>query len=175
MGFFEKLKSAIRKIKNKLIVYYVIVLILLIEPVAPLVASIKGAEIAAGVAFKANPFSGPLWQALFVKFFGNEIGIANPIGALKMCFQEEYIGAYFEGIKTVLLISIIFALVGIAKAFPKHEYQDIENGSSDWSENGEQYKVLSKNKGIVLAEKNYLPVDKRGNVNVLVVRRFWCW
>ena len=35
--------------------------------------------------------------------------------------------------------------------------------------------VLSKNKGIVLAEKNYLPLDKRGNVNVLVVRRFWCW
>ena len=61
------------------------------------------------------------------------------------------------------------------KAIPKHEYEDIENGSSDWSENGEQYQVLSKNKGIVLAEKNYLPVDKRGNVNVLVVRRFWCW
>ena len=55
------------------------------------------------------------------------------------------------------------------------EYEDIENGSSDWCENGEQYKVLSKNKGIVLAEKNYLPLDKRGNVNVLVVRRFWCW
>ena len=66
-------------------------------------------------------------------------------------------------------------MVGIAKAFPKHEYEDIENGSSDWSEGGEQYKVLSKNKGIVLAEKNYLPVDKRGNVNVLVVRRIWCW
>ena len=52
----------------------------------------------------------------------------------------------------------------------KNEYTDIEHGSSDWAE-GEQYSVLSKKKGIVLAEKHYLPVDKRGNVNVLVVGR----
>ena len=32
-----------------------------------------------------------------------------------------------------------------------------------------------KNKGIILAEKHYLPVDKRGNVNVLVVGRFRFW
>lgn len=35
-----------------------------------------------------------------------------------------------------------------------------------------KYKVLDKNKGIILAENNYLPVNKRGNVNVLVVGRF---
>ena len=58
---------------------------------------------------------------------------------------------------------------------PKNEFTDIENGSSDWCVGGEQYRVLSKKEGIILAEKNYLPVDKRGNVNVLVVRRFWCW
>ena len=27
----------------------------------------------------------------------------------------------------------------------------------------------------ILAEKNYLPVDKRGKVNVVVVRRIWFW
>lgn len=172
MGFFDKIKSAIRKIKTKLIAYYIIVFILLIEPVAPLVASIKGAEIAAGVTFTQNPFSGALWQAFFVNIGTN---LVAPHIALKRCFQEDYIGSYFGAIRAVLLLSVLFALIGIVKAIPKHEYQDIENGSSDWSENGEQYKVLSKNKGIVLAEKNYLPVDKRGNVNVLVVRRFWCW
>ena len=36
-------------------------------------------------------------------------------------------------------------------------------------------KILSKNKGIILAEDNYLPLDKRGNVNVLVVGRFRFW
>lgn len=175
MGFFEKLKSAIRKIKNKLIVYAVLVVLIIIVLIAPMTASIKGAEIAAGVKFSENPFSGPLWQSFFSKIFGSDVGIANPFGAMKISLQEDYISTFFSGIKATLLVASIFALVGIGKAFPKHEYQDIENGSSDWSENGEQYKVLSKNKGIVLAEKNYLPVDKRGNVNVLVVRRFWCW
>ena len=57
---------------------------------------------------------------------------------------------------------------------PKHDYAVIEHGSSVWA-NGDEYSVLSKNKGILLAEKHYLPVDKRGNVNVLVVGRFWFW
>lgn len=172
MGFFDKIKAAFRKIKTKLIVYYVIILILLIEPVAPLTASIKGAEIVAGVTFTQNPFDGTLWEAFFVNIGTT---LVSPINALVRCLQEDYIGSYFSSIKAILLLSIIFALIGIGKAIPKHEYQDIENGSSDWSENGEQYKVLNKTKGIVLAEKNYLPVDKRGNINVLVVRRFWCW
>ena len=90
-------------------------------------------------------------------------------------FQFENFTEYLECLKWYSLIALFFAIIGIVKAIPKHEFQDIENGSSDWSENGEQYKVLSKKKGIILAEKNYLPVDKRGNVNVLVVRRFWCW
>ena len=57
----------------------------------------------------------------------------------------------------------------------KGDYYNIEHGSSDWSQNGEQYRILSKTKGIILAENNYLPVDKRGNVNVLVVGRFRFW
>jgi len=69
----------------------------------------------------------------------------------------------------------IFFFIGFVKSAPKHEYSDIEHGSSDWSKNGEQYQILNKNKGIILAENNYLPVDKRGNVNVLVVGRFWFW
>ena len=38
-------------------------------------------------------------------------------------------------------------------------------------QHGEQYSVLSRKQGILLAENHYLPVDKRGNVNVLVVGR----
>ena len=74
-----------------------------------------------------------------------------------------------------VVFAIIFIFIGVYKALPKHEYDDIENGSSDWAQGGEQYRILSKKSGIILAEKNYLPVDKRGNVNVLVVRRFWSW
>ena len=66
-------------------------------------------------------------------------------------------------------------IIGFIKTAPKSEYSDIEQGSSDWATGGEQYKVLSRNKGILLAENNYLPVDKRGNVNVLVVGRIRFW
>ena len=37
------------------------------------------------------------------------------------------------------------------------------------------YKILSEDKGIILAKDNYLPVDKRGNINTLIVGRFWIW
>ena len=70
---------------------------------------------------------------------------------------------------------LLIIIVSIIKNAPKNEYSDIEHGSSDWSQRGEQYQVLSKNKGIILAENNYLPVDKRGNVNVLVVGRIRFW
>lgn len=70
---------------------------------------------------------------------------------------------------------VVLMFVGFVKTAPKNEYTDIEQGSSDWAKGGEQYKVLSKNKGIILAENNYLPIDKRGNVNVLVVGRIRIW
>lgn len=66
-------------------------------------------------------------------------------------------------------------MIGMIKSKPKNEFTDIEHGSSDWSEGGEQYRILSRKSGIILAENNYLPVDKRGNVNVLVVGRFRFW
>ena len=73
------------------------------------------------------------------------------------------------------LFLVVFVIIGLVKTAPKNEYTDIEHGSSDWSEGGEQYKILNKNKGIILAQNNYLPVDKRGNINVLVVGRFRFW
>ena len=74
-----------------------------------------------------------------------------------------------EGYLTVVLL--LFGGIGFIKAMPKHEFSDIEHGSSDWAQGGEEYQILSPKKGILLAEKHYLPVDKRGNTNVLVVGR----
>lgn len=74
--------------------------------------------------------------------------------------------------KTTLWFTIIFIIaitIGLIKSKSKNNFKDIENGSSDWSRGGEQYRILSKNKGIILAEDNYLPIDKMGNINVLVV------
>ena len=164
MSFFDKLKAAFRKIKNKLIVYLVILVVVAIMGVAPFNVSVQE-------GLMASQAGEDFWAVFFTQLFNN---IQKPLTSLGECFST-YFSAYMNTLKWYLLICGFFALIGIIKAIPKHEFQDIENGSSDWSENGEQYTVLNRKKGIVLAEKNYLPVDKRGNVNVLVVRRFWCW
>ena len=84
-------------------------------------------------------------------------------------FASEYIGTFLKTLLYFTILYAIFTVIGLFRSKPKSEYTDIEHGSSDWSEGGEQYKVLSKNKGILLAKDNYLPLDKRGNINVLVV------
>lgn len=87
----------------------------------------------------------------------------------------NYLPQFFSLLWKVTIIYAIFMFVGFVKTAPKNEYSDIEQGSSDWAHKGEQYKILSRNKGVLLAENNYLPVDKRGNINVLVVGRFRIW
>ena len=89
--------------------------------------------------------------------------------------ESAYIGYFGKTLLYFTILYLIFAFIGLFKSRPKHEYTDIEHGSSDWSEGGEQYSILSKNKGIILSKHNYLPVNKRGNVNVLVVGRFRFW
>lgn len=163
MNFFEKIRAAIRKIKMKLMVYFAIVIVVAIMGVAPFNVSFQEGLMAAEAGED-------FWGVLFTQLFSN---IQKPFSCLGQCFST-YFSGFLTSLKYYLSICGFFALVGLLKALPKHEFQDIENGSSDWSENGEQYAVLSRKKGIILAEKNYLPVDKRGNVNVLVVRRFWC-
>ena len=118
------------------------------------------------------PFSYSIGQATAEGKF--DLGVFfNQIGTNITDFSS-YLKVFTEGYSKIFLdVWKIFTL--IYKSKPKHEYTDIEHGSSDWSEGGEQYSILSKNKGIILAQNNYLPVDKRGNVNVLVVGRFWFW
>ena len=101
--------------------------------------------------------------------------ITNPFATLGNVFTQGASGSFFSVLLVFTIFYVFFFFIGFFKSAPKNEYSDIEHGSSDWSERGEQYRILSKNKGIILAENNYLPVDKRGNVNVLVVGRFRYW
>jgi glucan phosphoethanolaminetransferase (alkaline phosphatase superfamily) len=91
-------------------------------------------------------------------------------------FQELYKSNTTNALGYYTFFYLMVMLILILKSKgDKGDYHDIEHGSSDWCEDGEQYKVLSKNSGIILAQKNYLPIDKPGNVNVLIVGRIWCW
>ena len=110
------------------------------------------------------------------KFF-ERVGFyfTKPFSSFGLVFTADYLPSFFGILWKVTAIYLIIAVIGTIKNAPKNEYADIEHGSSDWSQRGEQYRILSNKKGIILAENNYLPVDKRGNVNVLVVGRFRVW
>lgn len=156
-----KIKSALKKSKMALIIALAIWIGLTILLSAPVGVSIKEATI--NGIFDSSKF----FEVLFSNF--------GKIGSnLSKIFLPGY-SHYFWKVEGYVTIGVLILLaVGIVKSMPKNEYTDIEHGSSDWA-SGEQYSVLSKKKGILLAENHYLPVDKRGNVNVLVVGRFWIW
>ena len=110
---------------------------------------------------------------MFLETFASSI--TNPFGTLGNVFSSGMTGNFISTLLVVTIFYTIFFFIGFVRSAPKNEYSDIEHGSSDWSQRGEQYTVLNKNNGIILAEDNYLPLDKRGNINVLVVGRFRFW
>ena len=158
----DRIKRGLKKIKDKLIVAALLLLVLIVICIAPFSIALKD-------ALETGQFN--------LTIFWNSISsqMAHPFNSVGKVLSFKYIGTFLSTLWKFILVYIVALAVGLYKAMPKNEYTDIEHGSSDWSQNGEQYKVLSKTKGILLAQKNYLPVDKRGNVNVLVVGRFWFW
>lgn len=153
-----KIEGAIKRNRKNFIIFAILWIFIAIVFVAPFAYS----SHMAGLEGKMN-------LEIFIETFGKSIG--NPLGTIGKIFSEEATGTYFSTLLVVTIFYAVFFFIGFVRSAPKNEYSDIEHGSSDWSQRGEQYQILSKNKGIILAEDNYLPVDKRGNVNVLVVGR----
>jgi len=156
-----KLQKVLKDNKVSMIIIAILWLVLVIVLVAPLAYSI-------GLANTSGSFD---MNVFIEEFF---VSVAS-FSAITKVFGTAYVGIFGKSIVYFTIIYIVFAIIGLYKSKPKHRYTDIEHGSSDWSEGGEQYRILSRNKGIILAQDNYLPIDKRGNVNVLVVGRFRFW
>jgi len=160
MGY--KVKGAFRKSRPVIIVMIVLWIALVLFLIAPVTVSQIESTIDGSFDF-----------GLFIeKIYGN---INNFWENQGKAFSGDYIQTHVRNLSYFTIGWLIFGILCIMRLMPKHEYTDIEHGSSDWCEGGEQYKVLSKNKGILLAEDHYLPVDKRGNTNVLVVGRIRFW
>lgn len=157
-----KIEGAIRRNRKNFIIFAILWIFIAIVFVSPFSYSshVAGAE-------------GKFDMTLFLQTFPE--AISNPFGTLGNIFSEGIIGDYISALLVVTIFYSVFFFIGFVRSAPKNEYTDIEHGSSDWSQRGEQYQILSKNKGIILAEDNYLPLDKRGNVNVLVVGRIRFW
>lgn len=157
-----KVQGAMRRNKKNFIIFAILWVILSIVFVMPIAYSITNATV------NGNFNMGKFFEGIYdsISNFGTVIGST---------FTAKYIGTFFSVLWKFSIAYAIFVLIGLIKTAPKNEYADIEHGSSDWSKNGEQYRILSNKKGIILAQDNYLPVDKRGNVNVLVVGRIRIW
>ena len=156
----EKLKSFMNKLKKNILLIIVVWLIIAILLVAPFTYTITNSYL-----------SGISWLEGVIYNYLNNI-IKLPIVSV---MKEPYVNDFITGIGYYSLVYIIIVVRAILKTLPKGAYDKIEHGSSDWCEKGEQYKILSKKNGLILAKDNYLPIDKTGNINVLIVGRIWCW
>ena len=157
-----KIEGAIKRNRKNFIIFAILWIFIAIVFVSPIAHSYH-------MSIANGTFDLQIFIETLIK------SISNPFVTFGNVFSEGAAGNYFSTLLVVTIFYSVFFFIGFAKSAAKNEYSDIEHGSSDWSQRGEQYKILDKNKGIVLAENNYLPVDKRGNVNVLVVGRFWFW
>lgn len=157
-----KIEGAIRRNRKNFIIFAILWIFIAIVFVSPISYSWHMAGI-----------NGEFDLNIFIEMIGKSI--TNPFGTFGNLFVDGALGDFFSTLLVVTIFYAIFFFIGFVRSAPKNEYSDIEHGSSDWSQRGEQYQVLNKNKGIILAENNYLPVDKRGNVNVLVVGRIRVW
>ena len=160
MGY--KMQESLKRNKKNFIIYAILWLILAIVFVSPM-------AYASFLSLQDGLFN----FEEFIDGFGKLI--ADPFGTLGKAISAECIGMFWNWLWKYTIAYLVIVIIGVIRTAPKHEYDKIEHGSSDWAVNGEQYKVLNKKKGIILAEDNYLPLDKRGNVNVLVVGRFRFW
>ena len=132
----------IKKIVILILILWILTEIFLISPIAVSVGE---------NAVKSAGDSTTVLERLFVNI--SSLGTITKLGQYFISGKFMFFSA----------INIAFWLIIL------NEYQDIEHGSADWAKNGEQYKILSKKDGIILAKENCLPLDKRGNINVLVV------
>lgn len=159
----EKIKKNLEKTKKVFIVAIVLWVFLSIVLVSPITVAIIESTDANGIVN-----FGKVIEILFSKI----TSVGENLGKV---FTATYISMYWKVNGYITIALLFFTIVSFIKTMPKHEYSDIEHGSSDWSKGREAYKILNSNKGILLAENYYLPVDKRGNTNVLVVGRFRFW
>ena len=156
-----KIAEGIKKNKKIIIIGLVLWLIITIVLVLPFTVAKHVATVQS--KYDANIY----FLTRFFQVFGE--AMKDPAKSINHIFKNSLVGTFFSNLFVITIVYLIFFIIGIVRNKPKHQYNNIEHGSSDWSQGGEQYKILSNKEGIILAEKNYLPVDKRGNVNVLVV------
>lgn len=161
--------NTLRKMKPQLIgiaIFYVVLCIFIIGSFA--VAKNEAKE-------QGNLFGN--FQTI-TKNMGNNM--KHPFKTIGGLFAVEGAAStFFSGCGWLLLIFIVLTIWFIIKNRSKHEYDGIENGSSDWSSGREEFKklpdgseILNRKDGFILSRAHYLGTDLRKvkiNKNILVI------
>lgn len=155
------MKEKLEKLKRIAIVSLIAMVILSIFVIPAIAISIvAGAQYVAPNPTSVLPITSNL-----------KFGITHPfktIGILKATPQG--LAVYIRSIRILFYLMLVFAIFMLLKKEEETDpWENKEHASSRWSKQGEQYSILSKTDGILLAKDNYLPVDKPGNINVMVV------
>ena len=129
MGY--KIQGALKKAKKYYIIYAILWLFMVIVFIMP-----------AGAAAKEAIINGSFNVGEFLSKFGTYS--LKPLSSFGLVFSPGYIESFWGILWKFTFVYIIIAIIGIIRNAPKNEYSDIEHGSSDWSENGEQYRILNK-------------------------------
>ncbi len=156
-----KIEGAIKKSRISIIIALILWLVLAIVLIMPFTCATFQLKLIKQAGSNADSIDE------FIKVF--TWGLSKPLAGYKAIFKHKLILSYLKNLFGFTIIYGFIVVIGFIKVMPKHRYDNIEHGSSDWSVHGEQYQILSKKAGIILAEDNFLPLNKRGNVNVLVV------
>ena len=115
MGFFDKLKSAVRKIKGKLIAYGILVLVIVLWLVMPFCVATVDANNAAGIMILQDMTNGDWWSTFLMRM-GN--GITAPWEMIPLCFTEAYIMMFLQSLKWVLILSFLISLTKCDNGIP---------------------------------------------------------
>ncbi len=156
------------KYKSKIIAIAVVYLILLVTIVMPLAVS-----VATNVDENTSAISkiGEIGESF-------QINLSNFGGTIPLLFKTENAMQIFFKLGLILLvIMIVLTVKMLIEDSKKSDYDGKENGSSDWSKKGEEFKlvagkeILNKKNGFILSKYHFLGTDLKKvaiNKNILV-------
>ena len=111
MGFWEKIRRALHKMKGRLIIYGLAIVVGIFAIVAPISRAVTdGMNVASETGNQTEGIQ---------TFFYHLAYVAEPGENITKVFTAEYFGNFMTGVWIFLLIAGFFALIGIIKALPK--------------------------------------------------------
>lgn len=118
----RKMQNMAKNLKKHYIFFIIVWLIFAILFVAPIAIAIAR-TVSGGADF------------ILMKFIEYSIAEISSFTGITRVFTSEYLPFWGKTMLFYTLAYIVLIMIGVYKAAPKHEYTNIEHGSSDWSEN----------------------------------------